>query len=141
MKNYKIDSIDYVDGYERIATIEDIVTNNRITVHFLEFDEYLNCGEVSEVKKVGDIVKGNISIDLITSSQFTDDDINHYYPDIIGSSWVNAIVKVTRIVDGYSLYAISSIIDEEILVEFETIVNYQIGDKILIKGSLEFEES
>ena len=54
---------------------------------------------------------------------------------------MNAIVKVTRMVDCYSLYAISSIIDEEILVEFETIVNYQIGDKILIKGSLEFEES
>lgn len=58
----------------------------------------------------------------------------------MNSSWVNAVIEVTRSVDDYSLYAKSSITEEDILLEFETKVAYQTGDRLLINGSLEFEE-
>lgn len=109
-------------------------------MHFLEYGECLDCGEVSDKKKGGDIIEGTLSICLITFSKIVNDDIAHYYPDILNSSWVNAVIEVTRSVDDYSLYAKSSITEEDILLEFETKVAYQTGDRLLINGSLEFEE-
>lgn len=141
MKKFSIISIDSVDGYERTATIEEIGLNNSLTVHFFEFGEYLDSGESSVCKKAGDIIYGNISVGLVSSSQLTDEKISHYYPRILGSSWIVAVVEVTRIVDDFSLYAISSILNEEILVEFENKVNYQPGNRIRVEGSLELEES
>ena len=140
MNKYLIDSINFTDGYERIATIIDCKRKTKIMVHFLEYGEYLDYGEVSNRKKEGDIVEGTLSICLITFSKIVKDDIIHYYPDILNSSWINAVIEVTRIVDNYSLYAKSSITEEDILLEFETKVAYQVGDRLLINGSLEFEE-
>ena len=51
MKKFSIISIDSVDGYERTATIEEIGLNNSLTVHFIEFGEYLDSGESSVCKK------------------------------------------------------------------------------------------
>lgn len=140
MNKYLIDSINFTDGYERIATITDCKNRTKIVVHFFEYGECLDCGEVSDKKKVGDIIEGTLSICLITFSKIVNDDITHYYPDILNSSWVNAVIEVTRSIDDYSLYAKSSITEEDILLEFETKVAYQTGDRLLINGSLEFEE-
>lgn len=68
MGNYVINKI-YSDGYERFAMIEDVGKHIKINVHFLEYDEYLESGEISQKKKNGDILDGDISLQLITFSR------------------------------------------------------------------------
>lgn len=86
MNIYLIDSINFTDGYERIATITDCKNRTKIVVHFLDYGE-LDCGEASDKKKVGYIIEGTLSICLITFSKIVNDDITHYYPDILNSSY------------------------------------------------------
>ena len=62
-----------------------------------------------------------------------------FIQNIPNSVRVDAIVEVSRIEDEYTIYAKTTIIDDEILVEFEREVELEIGDKILLDGSLELE--
>ena len=124
------------DGYERFATIEDVRNSAILNIHFLEYDEYLVNGEASQKKQQGGIIDGVISIKLVCFSKRVGEPLSHHqkvknYPHI------EAIVEVTQIVDDYSVYAISSISDCPILVAFENVINYKIGEKILVIGSLE----
>ena len=140
MGNYVINEI-YSDGYERFAIIEDVKKNIKINVHFLEYDEYLESGEKSQKKKKGDILDGDISIQLITFSRKVD--VNEtliYFQKIQKSPHIEAVVEVTQIIDKYSIYALSTVSDNNILVEFENAVSYKAGDRVLVIGSLELSE-
>ena len=77
MKRYIINEI-YSDGYERIAIIKEIGKDVKINVHFLEYDEYLENNEESQKKKKGDILEGNISIELVTFSKKVDKELIYY---------------------------------------------------------------
>lgn len=129
----------YANGYERYALIEKIDNSTKFTVYFLEYDEYIASGEASQKRKAGDILEGEITIDLVTASKKTDEEIM-YRQTIPKSSHIEAIVQVHQIIDDYSAYVISSIIDDTILVEFEHAVDYIKGDKIYIEGSLEMRK-
>ncbi|MDE6252368.1 MAG: hypothetical protein K2M78_06970 [Lachnospiraceae bacterium] len=126
----------YTDGYERIIVLEGTDTDEKLIAHFLEYDEYLENNMASVKKKSGDIIKCDISIDLVTFNKLTDMEIMHKQP-IENSSHIKAVVKVSQIIDDYSIYALSSIINDKILIEFESAVDYKVDDKILIEGSLE----
>ena len=63
MMKLKIKNI-YADGYERFVSVETFDKKN-ITVHFIEYNEYLNQKEKSKLKKIGDVLNGNIRIDLV----------------------------------------------------------------------------
>ena len=41
---------------------------NKIIVHFMEYDEYIDNDKKSERKFVGSIIKGKLRIDLVTGS-------------------------------------------------------------------------
>jgi len=138
MKKYVIDAI-YSDGYERVAIIEEIERAIKLNIHFFEYDEYLENGEKSRKKKKGDILEGDISIDLVTVSKKVNKELI-YCQKIQKSSHIEAIVEVVQIIDEYSLYAVSSILDDSVLIEFESGVNYKVGDRILIIGSLEMSK-
>lgn len=135
MKKYVINEI-YSDGYERFAIIEEIGRDVKINVHFLEYDEYLENSEESQKKKKGDILEGDISIELVTFSQKVDEDLS-YHQEIQKSPHIEAIIEVVQIIDEYSIYALSAILDENVLVEFENAVSYKVGERILVSGSLE----
>lgn len=139
MKKYVIDEI-YSDGYERFVMVEDLEKNVKLNVHFLEYDEYLENGEKSRKKKKGDILEGNISIDLVSFSQKVDKDLTHRQ-EIYKSSHIEAIIEVAQIIDEYSIYAFSSIFDGNILIEFEKAVSYIVGERVLVIGSLELSET
>lgn len=48
---------------------------------------------------------------------------------------------MTQIIDEYSIiYALSTISDSDILVEFENAVSYKVGDRVFVIGSLELSE-
>ena len=135
MKKYIINMI-YADGYDRCAIIEGIEHDVKLKVHFLEYDEYLENGEESEKKKKGDILEGDISIGLVTVSEKVDKELMHYQ-EIRKSSHIEAIVEVAQIINEDSIYAFSSILNDNVLIEFESAVEYNVGDRIFIIGSLE----
>lgn len=139
MKSYIINAI-RSDGYERFATIRELEHATTLVVQFWEYDEYLENGEESRKKKIGDLLEGNLSIELVTKSKKTDKEL-FYHQGIINSPYIEAIVEVFQNVDEYSLYAISSIIDDKILVEFESAVDYKVGDRILLDGELRMYKS
>lgn len=138
MKEYEIKEI-YSDGYERFAKLEKMDSGENFIIHFLEYDEYLENGQESEKKKIGDIIKGNLSIDLVIVNRKVNMEIMHKQVSE-KSSHIEAVVEVSRIVDDYSVYVISSISTDEVLVEFERKVDYKDGDRVFIKGSLEISE-
>lgn len=139
MKRYIINEI-YSDGYERFAMIEEVGKDVKINVHFLEYDEYLENSEESQKKKKGDILEGDISIKLVAFSQKVDKDLIHHQ-EIQKSPHIEAIIEVVQIIDEYSVYALSSILDDNVLIEFENAVSYKVGERVLVIGSLELNET
>ena len=139
MGSYVISEI-YSDGYERFAMIEDVEKNIKVNVHFLEYDEYLESGEKSQKKKKGDTLDGDISIQLVTFSRKADEALIHRQK-IQKSPHIEAIIEVDQIIDEYSIYALSTISDRDILIEFENAVSYKVGDRVLVIGSLELSET
>lgn len=139
MKKYIINEI-YSNGYERFAMIEEVGKDVKINVHFLEYDEYLENSEESQKKKKGDILEGDISIELVTFSQKVDEELTHHQ-EIQKSPHIEAIIEVTQIIDEYSVYALSSILDDKVLIEFENAVSYKVGERVLVVGSLELSET
>lgn len=135
MKKYVINAL-YADGYERIAVIKGTDYEVEFTVHFLECDEYLENGSPSQKRKAGDVLEGKIAVNLVTVSHKTDEEVMHRQT-IEKSPHVEAVVYVYQVVDAYSLYAISSIANDRILIEFEDKVNYREGDRIYVEGSME----
>ena len=139
MKKYMINEI-HSDGYERFATIEEIGQGVKINVHFLEYDEYLENSEESRKKKKGDILEGDISIEQVTFSQKVDEELGHHQR-IQKSPHIEAIIEVAQIIDEYSIYAFASLLDENVLIEFENAVNYKVGERISVIGSLDLRGS
>ena len=139
MGSYVISEI-YSDGYERFAMIEDVEKNIKVNVHFLEYDEYLESGEKSQKKKKGDTLDGDISIQLVTFSRKADKALIHRQK-IQKSPHIEAIIEVAQIIDEYSIYALSTISDRDILIEFENAVSYKVGERVLVIGSLELSET
>ena len=138
MRKYVISEIS-TDGYERFAVIQVSGEDVKLSVHFLEYDEFLENGEESSKKKKGDILEGDLSIKLVSSSKKIDEELR-YYQKIQKSSHIEAVVEVGQVIDKYSLYALSSVLEDRILIEFESEIDYQKGDRILIIGSLEMNE-
>ena len=141
MGNYVINEI-YSDGYERFAIIEDIWKHIKINVHFLEYDEYLESSENSQKRTNGDILDGDLSIQLITFSRKVDvKETLIHFQKIQNSPHIEAVIEATQIIDEYSMYALSTVSDSNILVEFENTVSYKVGDRVLVIGSLELNET
>ncbi len=136
MMKLKIKNI-YADGYERFVSVETFDKKN-ITVHFIEYNEYLNQKEKSKLKKIGDVLNGNIRIDLVSNSYIKKDELM-FSQSFENSSHIVAIIEVGDVVDDYSLYAKTSICDERILVEFEDKVLYHSEDRVYVEGSLEID--
>ncbi len=141
MGNYVINEI-YSDGYERFAIIEDIGKHIKINVHFLEYDEYLESSENSQKRTNGDILDGDLSIQLITFSRKVDvKETLIHFQKIQNSPHIEAVIEAIQIIDEYSMYALSTVSDSNILVEFENTVSYKVGDRVLVIGSLELNET
>ena len=124
-------------GYDRFVDAE-MEDKNKIIVHFTEYDEYIDDGKNSELRFVGNIIKGKLGIDLVTGSYIKNGELMFEQPHR-HSSHIIATIEVKRIVDEFSLYAKINICEEEILVEFESKVKYGINDRMYIVGSLEFD--
>ena len=135
MEKYVINEI-YAGGYERIAIITSLDCTTNYTVHFLEYDEYIENIAGLQKRKAGDLLEGEISVELVSVAEKVDNEIRHKQT-IPKSPHIEAVVQICQVIDAYSVYVNSSISAGKILVDFEHAVDYQEGDIIFIKGSLE----
>ena len=125
----------YTDGYERFVAIEGMEHDVRLNVHCYQYDEYIESGEESRKKKKDDILIGDLSIELVTICEKVNKELFHCQ-EIKNSPHIEAVVEVAQIIDKYSIYANSSMIDDAVLIEFEDIRDYKRGDRIFVKGEL-----
>lgn len=135
MKKYVINEIS-TDGYERFAVIQRSGQDVELNVHFFEYDEFLENNEESSKKKKGDILEGDLSIELVSSNRKVEEALN-FCQNLPKSSHIEAVVEVVKVIDEYSLYAHSSILEDSILIEFESGVDYKVGERVFVIGSLE----
>lgn len=59
MKKYEIKEL-RADGFERVAFVREMGKDIQMCVHFIEYDEYIENGEVSRKRKKGDLLEGKI---------------------------------------------------------------------------------
>ena len=137
MNKYLIHEI-VSDGYERFAVIKRISDYAQFNVHFIEYSEYLENGEQSKIKKVGDIIQGDFSIELVTKNKIVNQEL-FYIQRIPQSPNIEAVVEITQIISEDSVYALSSISNENLWIEFEGPVNYTLVDRVFIVGALEID--
>lgn len=133
MAEFIIKEIDAV-GYDRFVTIE-AEDGQIIKAHFMEIREYLEHGQVSAKRKVGDTLEGELFISLVVNSNKVNQELAHVQN--YGYTGIEAVVCVTEVEDCDAVYAKTSISNEEILIEFEHDVDYKEGDVIWLSGSLE----
>ena len=136
MNRYEIEKI-HVTGYDRFLIIRNS-DNIRFGVHFVEFEELIIGDAPSKLRHVGDNVYGNLYIDLVCNSYKTEEPIRHTQKEEF-SVGVDAVVRVVKIIDEYTLLAESDIEDQIIRIEFEDKVDYKVNDVIFVAGSLELE--
>lgn len=140
-ENFVLTGIYKVDGYERFAGIKRTdACSEQFTVHFLEYDEYLEDSMVSQKRREGDVLEGKLYIDLVPRERKTEEELMHRQP-IQRSPHIEAIVQVCEIADNYSVLAMSTLAEQQILVEFEQAVDYKRGERIYLEGSLELKIS
>ena len=137
MEKYIITQIFVTDGLERFMEIKSINNEKRFNIRMMEYNEYLEWGEKSQKRKEGDTIEGVLLIDALFRKKV--DNTIMVAQNIPKSPNTVAIVEVIRIKDEYTIYAKSTIIEDEILVEFDQKVNCKKGDRILLEGSLELE--
>lgn len=125
------------DGYERFAVVNTI-DNKKLIVHYIEYSEFLNNNDKTELRNIGDTFVTEIRIDLVSHSYITNNELN-FIQEIENSSSIKAIIEVKEVVDEYTIYAKTSICDELILIEFENKMMYKQGDRVYIEGELEIE--
>ena len=126
----------YTDGYERYALVRISEQERKMCVHFLEYDEFLENNKETSKRKIGDFLEGELSISLVSASKKVYEEFD-YCQKIPKSSHIEAVVEVVKVVDEYSLKVCSSILPGNIMIEFETSVDYKTGDRIWVSGSLE----
>lgn len=138
MNSFRIEEI-YGSGYERWAKVTACSLNVENLVHFLEYDEYLENGDITHKRKKGDIINGTIKIDLVTQYKIIDNAKSGFVQSINKSSSITAIGKIKEIEDSDTLICSINKLGEDIIVEFENDIDIKVGENIEIYGSLELD--
>ncbi|ARC83448.1 hypothetical protein U732_2369 [Clostridium argentinense CDC 2741] len=138
MESFEIEEI-YGYGYERWARVKIDSSRTVGYVHFIEYDECLENDGASIKRKKGDILKGNIKIDLVTEYKVVDDDKAGFIQLIKNSSSIIAIGLVKEIEDSDVIICSIKDLGHDIVVEFENDIEIDVNTNIEVKGSLELE--
>ena len=122
------------DEFERMGLgIKTIDTNIRLNVYCLDKEEYI---EGDKARKNGDMVEGNLYIQYAHFAQKTNLKLMHKLTGIertAVSPEIEIVVKVTRILDDYTICGITDFTDEEIPIKFYYIDKNKNTNKKLFK--------
>lgn len=130
MKKYLIKKLKKSD-YDRIAILQDIESNLKLIVSFIEYE---NDNRVKE----RDIIEGKLFIQYVCKSFKTNKELKLIQP-LEESPHVEGILKVLKIISTDSLVAKYPFFNIEILIEFEDDVTYKKNDIIFVEGELSIE--
>ena len=123
MKKYLIEKLWTFEYDYDMAVVKELKNNDKKwNVSFVEFD-------VKNFIKEGDIVKGKLFIQYVCESLKVDSELRAVQP-FPKSPHIEAVVRVVKHINSYSLLVESAISDSEILVEFENDVTYEKDDVI-----------
>ena len=120
--------------YDRMALIKELGNNGKKwNVSFVEYN-------VKDTISKGDIVKVELFIQYVRKDLKIDmnSELNATQP-LPNSPHIEAVVKVVKQINSDSLLVKSSILDSEILVEFENEVIYKRNDVVFLEGELSFK--
>ena len=120
--------------YDRMVLIKELGNNGKKwNVSFVEYN-------VKDTISKGDIVKVELFIQYVRKDLKIDmnSELNATQP-LPNSPHIEAVVKVVKQINSDSLLVKSSILDSEILVEFENEVIYKKNDVIFLEGELSFK--
>ena len=128
MKKYLIEKLWTFEYDYDMAVVKELKNNDKKwNVSFVEFD-------VKDFIRKRDIVKGK----YVCESLKVDSELRAIQP-FPKSPHIEAVVRVVKHINSYSLLVESAISDSEILVEFENDVAYEKDDVIFFEGELSFE--
>ena len=128
MKKYLMEKLWTFEYDYDMAVIKELKNNDKKwNVSFVEFD-------VKDFIRKGDIVKGK----YVCESLKVDSELIAVQP-FPKSPHIEAVVRVVKHINSYSLLVESAISDSEILVEFENDVTYEKDDVIFLESELSFE--
>ncbi len=128
MKKYLIEKLWIFEYDYDMAVVKELKNNDKKwNVSFVEFD-------VKDFIRKRDIVKGK----YVCESLKVDSELIAVQP-FTKSPHIEAVVRVVKHINSYSLLVESAISDSEILVEFENDVTYKKDDVIFFEGELSFE--
>lgn len=128
------------DGYDRVAYLEEQESILKLWVHFIQFDEYVESFQGMTQNVKGDIIGGELKIDLVVKYEknSSNKELGFDQP-IVGSSHIFANGIVTQIEDECMIRCNINGLSTDIAIKFENDTAINIGDRIQLGGSLELE--
>lgn len=138
-ENFKVKEI-YSEGYERWIKAWSNRYKTIYWLHFIEFDEYIQNPEVTNLLSIGDTVTGALKIGLVTEYKVLKGIPKvGFIQSIEKSSSIKAFGMVKQIEDDATVICSIDKLGEYIMIEFEKNINLRIGELIEVNGSLELE--
>lgn len=131
-----------IDGYERLVYVDCSARHQKLWLHFIQHEEYLEAGEMSEFLSVGQNVTFDIGIELVNDYSVHNclsSISNKFVQPINESSHVITAAIVMRIEDDYTLICNIEALGGDLSVVFEEKVGFKKGDILMIKGNLKAE--
>ena len=137
MEKFIIKKIE-ADFDERWLRVKKIDDGKEFGIYFMEFSEdVFMMNNISMKRKVGDIIEGNLFIAWITEFKRTNEELMYVQKNEY--SRIDAVVKITEVINEFTYYAKNSIVDRDIILDMEKDMDLKKGDRIYIEGSLQIE--
>ena len=137
MEKFIIKKIE-ADFDERWLRVKKIDDGKEFGIYFMEFSEdVFMMNNISMKRKVGDIIEGNLFIAWITEFERTNEELMYVQKNEY--SGIDAVVKITEVINEFTYYAKNSIVDRDIILDMEKDMDLKKGDRIYIEGSLQIE--
>lgn len=130
------------DGYERLIYLDVCSRQQKLWVHLIQHEEYLEAGEQSEFLSEGQNVSLEVGIELVNDYSVVNISstvIDKLLQPINDSSHVIVVATVIEIEDDYTITCFIEDLGSNILVEFEEKVVVEKGETLKIKGNLKAE--
>lgn len=132
------------DEYDRTVLFQDNSGNEFLAsfldgVDYNEYQKYELPFLTEKHLRVGDNIIGRLSIVYVINSEISKQ-------SDLKMEWITEVVviatcKVTEIIDEYTLFAKTNIVNHDILIQFEGPATYQENNVILIRGELRVQEA
>lgn len=138
MKHKYNSKIVSISGYERWIYLQHDELLSPVYAHYID-EKYIEDNEKTTVDD-NEMVEGELKIDLV--SQYNVDnckDNSGFIQPIYHSSHIIAFANIKDIVDEFTVVSEITGLHKEINIEFEKKIDFSIGDKVKVTGSLELD--